>query len=89
MLIKKTKMVSASPGENDSYQNLPELTKDVYNSQLVMATYYDRMNITLSESEIEVPHQLMYMDFCSMLGRFALAVYLDPGIFQLCDPYSL
>lgn len=31
----------------------------------------------------------MYMDFCYMAGRFALAVYLDPGIFQLCDPYTL
>ena len=41
------------------------------------------------ETEALLFPQILKFGFVSMKEKFALAVYIDPGVLQLCDPFSL
>ena len=55
---------------------------------LIKAKYYDYKTDEKGQSQSIYP-QILKLGFMSVAEKFGLAIYIDPGVLQLCDPFTL
>lgn len=77
------------------FQSANLLLQKFYKTSNDSGTNHEASNHTISQVSIKTSQlfsafpSILKFGFLHMEDNFSLAIFIDPGVFQLCDPFSL